>query len=56
MGNKFTADSNTSSWIDFGSDNYAGVTFSNIPSTDGRRIMIGWMSNWNYAGAVPTTS
>ena len=55
-GNKFTADSNTSSWIDFGSDNYAGVTYSNIPSIDGRRIMIGWMSNWNYAGQVPTTS
>ncbi len=55
-GNKFTSDTNTSSWIDFGSDNYAGVTYSNIPSTDGRRIMIGWMSNWNYAGSVPTTS
>ena len=55
-GNKFTSDTNTSSWIDFGTDNYAGVTFNNIPSSDGRRIMIGWMSNWNYANTVPTTS
>ena len=55
-GNKFTSDSNTSSWIDSGTDNYAGITFNNIPSNDGRRIMIGWMSNWNYAGQVPTTS
>ena len=38
-------------WIDAGADNYAGVTWSNIP--DGRSIYIGWMNNWNYAGAVP---
>ena len=35
-------------------DNYAGVTFSNIPESDGRRILIGWMSNWQYAQVVPT--
>lgn len=38
-------------WLDTGSDNYAGVTWSNTP--DGRIIYIGWMNNWNYAGAVP---
>lgn len=41
-------------WIDYGRDNYAGVTFSNIPQNDGRRIFIGWMSNWDYANDVPT--
>jgi fructan beta-fructosidase len=41
-------------WIDHGADNYAGVTWSGIPDTDGRRIFIGWMSNWNYANVVPT--
>ena len=35
-------------------DNYAGVTFNNIPATDGRRIFMGWMSNWDYANQVPT--
>lgn len=55
-GKAFTTDSNTTSWVDYGTDNYAGVTYSNIPVDDGRRIMIGWMSNWNYAGSVPTTS
>ena len=35
-------------WIDWGSDNYAGVTWSDIPETDGRRLFIGWMSNWAY--------
>ncbi|MDT0690425.1 glycoside hydrolase family 32 protein [Salegentibacter sp. F188] len=41
-------------WIDFGKDNYAGVTWSNIPESDGRDIFIGWMSNWQYANEVPT--
>lgn len=39
-------------WIDWGADNYAGVTWSDAP--DGRRIFIGWMSNWKYATKVPT--
>ncbi|MCC5468249.1 glycoside hydrolase family 32 protein [Pelosinus baikalensis] len=41
-------------WVDHGSDNYAGVTWSNIPSSDGRRLFIGWMSCWNYACNTPT--
>lgn len=41
-------------WLDYGTDNYAGVTWSDIPEMDGRRLFIGWMSNWNYAQVVPT--
>lgn len=41
-------------WLDYGRDNYAGVTWNNIPDTDGRRIFIGWMNNWDYANFVPT--
>ncbi|MEM8528360.1 MAG: glycoside hydrolase family 32 protein [Bacteroidota bacterium] len=41
-------------WLDWGKDNYAGVTFSDVPEDDGRRILIGWMSNWQYAQEVPT--
>jgi fructan beta-fructosidase len=40
--------------LDYGRDNYAGVTWSDIPEDDGRRIFIGWMSNWRYAQQVPT--
>jgi fructan beta-fructosidase len=41
-------------WVDYGLDNYAGVTFSDVPKSDSRRIFIGWMSNWIYAYKVPT--
>ncbi len=41
-------------WLDYGRDNYAGVTWSDIPVEDGRRIFMGWMSNWDYAQVVPT--
>jgi fructan beta-fructosidase len=54
-GEKFTCDDPTIHWIDYGADNYAGVTWSNIPVADGRRLFVGWMSNWSYASVVPTT-
>lgn len=41
-------------WLDSGTDNYAGVSWSNIPKEDGRRLFLGWMSNWNYAQVVPS--
>jgi fructan beta-fructosidase len=43
-------------WLDSGRDNYAGVTWSDIPAEDGRAIYIGWMSNWRYANKTPTGS
>ena len=41
-------------WVDFGRDNYAGVTWSNAKRKDGSKLMLGWMSNWDYAIKVPT--
>ena len=43
-------------WLDYGRDNYAGVTWSDVPKEDGRRLFLGWMSNWDYAQVVPTES
>ncbi|WP_332696008.1 glycoside hydrolase family 32 protein [Halalkalibacter lacteus] len=53
-GSTFTADHDSIKLLDFGKDNYAGVSFSDIPEEDGRRIYLGWMSNWRYANQVPT--
>ena len=41
-------------WVDYGRDDYAGVTFSNIENKDGGKLFMGWMSNWLYANEVPT--
>lgn len=41
-------------WLDWGKDNYAGVTWADIPASDGRTLFVGWMSNWEYATKVPT--
>ena len=40
-------------WLDWGRDYYAAVSFSDAP--DGRRLMIAWMNNWEYANEIPTS-
>lgn len=50
-GKTFTAAHRDTRWLDYGPDEYAGVTWSN---TGERRIFLGWMSNWLYGEAVPT--
>jgi sucrose-6-phosphate hydrolase SacC (GH32 family) len=51
-GKEFIADDIETRWLDYGRDNYAGVTFNDAPN--GKRIFLGWMSNWEYAHNVPT--
>ncbi len=63
-GSQFTTEQTEVKWIDWGTDNYAGVTYNvlpkgfygetytNDPGQD--RIFIGWMSNWTYARDTPT--
>jgi fructan beta-fructosidase len=41
-------------WVDYGKDFYASQSYSGIPS-DGRRVWVGWMSNWMYADVEPTS-
>lgn len=53
-GHKFTCESKpeVTKWMDYGKDHYAAITFDNAP--DNRHVIIGWMSNWQYANQVPT--
>jgi levanase/fructan beta-fructosidase len=39
-------------WLDYGKDHYATVSFYNAP--ENRRVVLAWMSNWQYANQVPT--
>lgn len=55
-GERFTPDDpkHTVLWLDHGADYYAAQSWNEEPA--GRRLMVGWMSNWQYARAVPTSS
>ena len=48
-GAKFTVASGKHS-SDWGANFYAAQTFNDIPATDGRRILIGWMRGGQYPG------
>jgi sucrose-6-phosphate hydrolase SacC (GH32 family) len=50
-GKEFTADDCTTRWLDYGRDNYAGVTWGDAPN--GRCVYLGWMNNWEYAKEIP---
>ena len=51
-GKSFKTNQKDTKWIDYGTDNYAGVTYNNAPNNE--RIFIGWMTNWLYARNTPT--
>ncbi|MEH1014361.1 GH32 C-terminal domain-containing protein [Micromonospora sp. CPCC 206060] len=40
-------------WVDYGKDYYAAISYHGVPG--GKRVLIGWMNNWQYAGTIPTT-
>ncbi|MCK9793255.1 glycoside hydrolase family 32 protein [Isoptericola sp. 4D.3] len=40
-------------WLDHGRDYYAPVSFNGV--SDGRRLTVGWASNWDYANETPTS-
>ncbi|MFT3751061.1 MAG: glycoside hydrolase family 32 protein [Agriterribacter sp.] len=50
-GHVFTPNETDTKWIDYGPDDYAGITWFN---TGDRKIFLGWMSDWRYANVVPT--
>jgi fructan beta-fructosidase len=53
-GSKFSTNQKELKWLDYGRDNYAGVTWHNAPTQTNEKLFIGWMSNWKYATKVPT--
>ena len=39
---------------DYGADNYAAITYNNLPSNH-LPVIVGWASNWSYCKLVPTS-
>jgi fructan beta-fructosidase len=54
-GESFTSESPDSPvlWVDEGKDFYATNVWNNAPGEE-RRILIGWLSDWQYANVEPT--
>lgn len=52
-GTRFQADHTDIRWMDYGPEDYAGVTFSN---TGERKVLVGWMNNWEYANEIPAST
>ncbi len=52
-GTTFTPTEPTESpiWLEYGKDFYAAVTWNN---TETRKILLGWLNNWEYANDIPT--
>ena len=51
-GIRFSSTQNDPQWMDYGNDNNDGSVFNHMK--DGRKVWMGWMSNWKYAAEVPT--
>jgi fructan beta-fructosidase len=43
----------TTLWSDYGKDCYCALVFNALPRSQAP-VMLGWMSNWQYAASVPT--
>ncbi len=41
-------------WADFGADYYAAQSWNDEPN--GRRLMLAWMNNWDYARLIPSSN
>jgi sucrose-6-phosphate hydrolase SacC (GH32 family) len=54
-GKKFTASREPGShgWTNYGKDDYCAISFNGLPTGE-KPVLIGWMSNWQYAATLPT--
>ncbi len=41
-------------WTNYGKDDYCAISFNGLPK-DQKPILLGWMSNWQYAAKLPTS-
>jgi fructan beta-fructosidase len=55
-GKRFVASdaSGSHGWMNYGKDDYCAISFNGLPRSE-KPVVIGWMSNWQYAAALPTS-
>lgn len=54
-GETFIASSPAPQPLDLGEDYYASASWSDLPATQARHVMLGWMDKWTYAQDAPTS-
>jgi len=54
-GKKFIASTEAGAhgWTNYGKDDYCAISYNGLPQGE-RPVLIGWMSNWQYAAKLPT--
>ncbi len=55
-GNQFSVSTEVGAhgWTDYGKDDYCAINFNNLPKNS-KPVLLGWMSNWQYAASLPTS-
>lgn len=55
-GKRFTQsrESGSHGWTNYGKDDYCAISFNNLPKGQ-NPVLLGWMSNWQYAAKLPTS-
>jgi sucrose-6-phosphate hydrolase SacC (GH32 family) len=55
-GTRFAVSSEPGShgWTNYGKDDYCAINFNGLPPTE-KPVLLGWMSNWQYAAKLPTS-
>ena len=41
-------------WTDYGKDSYCAISYNHLPASSSP-VLLGWMSNWDYAAHLPTS-
>lgn len=41
-------------WTNYGKDDYCAISFNHLPA-NAKPVLLGWMSNWQYADKLPTS-
>ena len=41
-------------WTNYGKDDYCAISFNGLPQNQ-KPVLLGWMSNWQYAAKLPTS-
>lgn len=55
-GKTFTSspDQGANGWTNYGKDDYCAISFNGLPKEQ-NPVLLGWMSNWQYAAKLPTS-